>query len=142
MAEQSDTINLHIVTPNGEVATLDVATVTVSGIEGEFGVLPGHAPFLTQLRPGLIRYEEGGMPRSLVVTEGIVEVSDDKVIVLARTAETKDEVDLPRAEEAKQKLETTLAAMADDDEARPHQEEKLRRAEARIDFANDRLNFY
>ncbi len=137
MAETTDSgeISLQIVTPTGSVAETTVELVSLPGAEGEFGVLPGHSPFFTQLRPGLIRFEEGGMPRAYAVSGGYVEVHQTGVNVLARTCETKDAVDIDRATKARDDAATRLEAMSLDDATRPEAEHELNRAEARLALA-------
>ena len=130
--EAPTSLTLQIVTPGGMVEDTAVSMVTLPGVEGDFGVLPGHAPFISILKPGGIYYDEGGMPRILVVSAGFAEVTADKVLVIARTCERSADVDLTRAQKALEGLESTLSTMAPEDENRKKQEEKLSRATARI----------
>lgn len=125
-------LTLQIVTPQGMVEDVSVSMVTLPGIEGDFGVLPGHAPVISVLKPGSVYYEEGGMPRVLVVSGGFAEVSQEKVMVIARTCEKSGDIDLARAQKARTELESALATLPSDDESRPRKEDKLARATARI----------
>jgi F-type H+-transporting ATPase subunit epsilon len=131
-SEAATSLTLQIVTPKGMVEDTTVSMVTLPGVEGDFGVLPGHAPFLSILKAGGIYFDEGGMPRVYVVSAGFAEVTADKVLVVARTCEKSGNVDLERAEKARKDLETSLTAMAPEDENRKKQEERLSRAVARI----------
>jgi F-type H+-transporting ATPase subunit epsilon len=130
--EAPTNLTLQIVTPGGMVEDTAVSMVTLPGVEGDFGVLPGHAPFISILKPGGVYYDEGGMPRILVVSAGFAEVTAGKVLVVARTCEKSGNVDLARAQKAQKELETSLSTMAPEDENRTKQEERLSRAIARI----------
>lgn len=125
-------LTLQIVTPKGMVEDTTVSMVTIPGVEGDFGVLPGHAPFISVLKPGGIYFDEGGMPRVYVVSAGFAEVSADKVLVVARTCEKAGDIDLARAQTAQTTLEASLSSMSPEDEKRAKQEAKLSRAIARI----------
>ncbi len=129
-------LTLQILTPTRLVEDTSVSIVTLPGSEGDFGVLPGHKPFITSLRPGVISYEEGGMPRRLAVSAGIVEVIPERVIVLARTAEPPDEIDIDRAKKAKENFEAKLSEISRDHDDWGHLDKKLKRALARIEAAD------
>ena len=83
--------------------------MTLPGAEGELTVLPSHAPLMTELRPGPLAFRKGGQEVDVALSGGFLEVRDDKVIVLADTAERSEEIDLARAEEARQRAAATLA---------------------------------
>ena len=85
--ETGGSLRLEILTPAKRVAELDVPMVTLPGMEGYFGVLPGHMPLITKLKPGVVSFEEGGMRRRVAVSAGIVETLPDRLLILARTAE-------------------------------------------------------
>ncbi len=141
-SNDNTSITLSIVTPAGMVDEVDVEMVTLPGVEGEFGVLPGHTPVMTRIRPGIIRFEEGGMPRGFCVTDGFVEVTENAVVVLSRTCEAKDKIDLDRARTAKDNAEKALEELAPEDEKREDVEAELERANTRIDFVEGRLDYY
>ncbi|MBI5816436.1 MAG: ATP synthase F1 subunit epsilon [Nitrospinae bacterium] len=134
--DQPQSISLQVVTPGGMVEDAKVNLVTIPGVEGVFGVMPGHSPFFTLIAPGVISYDEGGMPRELAVSGGFVEVTQGKTLVLARTAEKKDDIDLDRAHRAKRESEERLVTMSFEDEGRKAVEEELGRAVARIAVAS------
>jgi F-type H+-transporting ATPase subunit epsilon len=90
------------------VVAESVDEVVVPGSEGYFGVLPGHAPFLATLGIGELTYRQGREERHLAVSGGFAEVRNDKVIVLADTAERPDEIDRARAERARERAERRL----------------------------------
>lgn len=132
---QEQTFTLQILTPGKMVEDTYVSIATLPGVEGDFGVLAGHMPFITNLGPGVVSYEEGGMPRRIAVSAGIVEVIQTRVIILARTAETVDEIDIDRARKTKESCEAKLSGMTHDHEDWAAIEVKLLRAIARIEVA-------
>lgn len=103
-----DKLILEIVTPERRVVREEVDEVVCPGIEGEFGVLPGHTPFLTALKIGELNYRIGDLRKYIAITWGYAEVDHDRVEILADMAETAEEIDLRRAEEAKTKAESRL----------------------------------
>ncbi len=94
-------LTLEIVTPDRRVVREEVDEVVCPGMEGEFGVLPGHTPFLTALRIGELNYRIGDVRKYIAVTWGYAQVDGDKVGILADMAETAEEIDIRRAEEEK-----------------------------------------
>lgn len=86
----------------------DVDMVVAPGIEGAIGVLPSHAPLISLLSQGELRVKKGGIEESLVVFGGFIEILDDKVIILADSAERTAEIDLQRAALARQNAENAL----------------------------------
>ncbi|RMD60060.1 MAG: F0F1 ATP synthase subunit epsilon, partial [Nitrospirae bacterium] len=108
-------LKLDIVTPTGRVVSEeDVEEVVAPGIEGEFGILPGHMPFITLLDIGELVYKKNGKSHPLFVNSGYLEVSNDKVIVLAESAEPVEKIDIERAEAAKKRAEERLKAKGKD----------------------------
>ena len=107
MAEE--TLELDVVTPERLLVTENVDQVNVPGAEGDMGILPNHAPIISTLRPGSISYQIGEKSISLVVSGGFIEVADNRVIVLASTAEFANEIDRERALSSKVKAEEALA---------------------------------
>ncbi len=86
----------------------DVDMVVAPGLEGTLGILPSHAPLVSLLSQGELRVKKGGGEESLVVFGGFIEIVDDKVIILADSADRVDEIDLARATEARQNAEDAL----------------------------------
>jgi F-type H+-transporting ATPase subunit epsilon len=111
----ADALTLEIATPMRLVAAERVDEVVAPGSEGYFGVLPGHAPFLTTLGIGELTYRKGREEFHLAVAGGFAEVRNDKVIVLADTAERPDEIDRARAEQARERAERRLAGRSQED---------------------------
>jgi F-type H+-transporting ATPase subunit epsilon len=108
----SDSIDLEIVTPERKILAVAASEVVVPGIEGYFGVLPGHAPFLTRLGVGEISYKDPSGTHYLAAADGVVEVLPDRVTILARLCETAREIDVERAREAKRRAEEAMKQAA------------------------------
>ncbi len=102
-------LTLEIVTPDRALLREEVDEVVVPGGEGEFGVLPGHTPLLSMLKIGELWYRQGQEKHFLAVAFGFVEVLPDRVTVLAQVGERAQEIDVQRAERAKQRAEQRLA---------------------------------
>jgi F-type H+-transporting ATPase subunit epsilon len=102
-------MRFELATPTRLLVSADVDEVVAPGTEGYFGVLPGHAPFLTTLGAGELTYRQGREEHHLAVVGGFAEVSGDRVIVLAEDAERPEEIDRERAERARQRAEQRLA---------------------------------
>jgi F-type H+-transporting ATPase subunit epsilon len=105
----ADRLTLEIATPTRLAVSEPVDELVAPGIKGYFGVLPGHAPFLTTLGIGEVMYRAGRDERHLAVAGGFTEVRNDKVIILADSAERPDEIDRGRAERAKERAERRLS---------------------------------
>jgi len=105
-----ETFRLRIVTPYREVVMEDVSEAQIPGKEGYLGVLPGHAPLISELRVGEISYKRGGKSTHLAVSGGFVEVLPEQVTILAETAERAEEIDVTRAQAAKAEAEKLLRA--------------------------------
>lgn len=123
-------IELEIVTPDRRVIAETVDELILPGSQGYLGVRPGHAPLLTGLGVGEVSYAVGGRSRHLAVAGGYAEVLRDRVSILAETCERAEEIDLERAERAKQAAEADLAKAGGDTFERAAL--KLRRAVTRI----------
>ena len=105
----------ELATPNRLIVSEQVEEVVAPGVEGYFGVLPGHTPFLTSLQSGEVSYRVGRMEQYLAVSGGFAEVRSDRVIVLADNAERPEEIDRERAERARQRAERRLAGKTDEE---------------------------
>ena len=98
-------MRLELATPTRQLVSAEADEVVAPGSEGYFGVLPGHAPFLTTLGSGEVSYRHGREEGHLAVIGGFAEVQDDRVMILAETAELPEEIDRERAEQARQRAE-------------------------------------
>jgi F-type H+-transporting ATPase subunit epsilon len=103
-------ITLHIVSPD-QAITQEVDEVSMPGVEGDFGVLPGHTPFFTALRTGSMWYRQGSEKHYLMVSIGFVEVLPDSVRVLAQVAQTAEDLDQERAEAGMKRAEEMMGAV-------------------------------
>jgi F-type H+-transporting ATPase subunit epsilon len=104
-------LTLHIVSPDASISQ-EVDYVSMPGVEGDFGVLPGHTPFFTTLRPGAMWYRQGAEKHVLMVAMGFVEVLPDSVSVLAQVAERAEDLDEARAEAGMKRAEEVLGVVA------------------------------
>ena len=132
MAEK---IALEVVTPERRVLAESVDMVTVPGLGGELGILPGHTPLISQLQTGVLTYVQDGKNFSLHVSGGFVEVRDDHVSVLAEVAERPDEIDAARAKLSRDRLEKQLNAWSGTEEDFEIARAKLERSVVRLQLA-------
>jgi F-type H+-transporting ATPase subunit epsilon len=102
-------VKLELATPSRMLVSVDVDEVVAPGVEGYFGVLPGHAALLTTLGNGAVTYRTGRDEKRLAVMGGFAEVQPERVIILAEVAEVPEEIDRARAERARQRAEARLA---------------------------------
>jgi len=107
-------LQLDIVTPDQLVMSKLVDYVGAPGLEGEFGVLPGHIPFISALAIGTLHYKADGRAHYVFVSGGFAEVSDNKVTILAESAEEAETIDFVRAEKARKRAEQRLTQKTDD----------------------------
>jgi F-type H+-transporting ATPase subunit epsilon len=105
-----ESITLELVAPDRQVLRDAVESVQLPGAEGELGILPGHAPLLTELGIGELSYLKAGQRFHATVMGGFAEVLGDRVIVLAERSERAEEIDLTRARAAKERAEKRLYA--------------------------------
>src|SRR3954451_13380650 len=105
-------IDLQIVTPDRKILEDQVDEVEIPGIEGYFGVLPGHTPLLAALGVGELWYRKGQEKFFVSVASGFAEVLPDRVAILARIAERADEIDVDRAASARKRAEERVARAA------------------------------
>ena len=111
------TLKLEIVTPEAKIFSDDVNMVTLTGTEGEMGILPQHMPLMTQLVAGEIIAQKGKDTIFLAVGDGFVQVTGDRVAILTDMAIEADNIDEAKAEEARQLAEGRLAQKITDEEA-------------------------
>ncbi len=130
----ADKLNLEVITPERLVLRESVDEVVVPGLDGELGILPEHTPLISQLQTGVLTYRQGGATQQMHVSGGFVEVQPDRVSVLSDVAERPEEIDLERAQRAKERAERRLKGQGDDQDF-PRAELKLQRAMIRIQLA-------
>lgn len=129
-------LDLEIITPERVVVHEEVDSVEAMGSLGEFGILPGHVPFLSVLEPGEIRYTKGGQTTYLAASEGFGEVVEDKVTLLVNAAEFGEDIGVERARIAVEEAEAALKEMSMDDPEYKMQEQALQRAQVRLQVAS------
>jgi F-type H+-transporting ATPase subunit epsilon len=109
----ADTFQLEIVTPEKKVVDTAASEIQIPGKNGYLGILPGHAPLITELAVGEITFRAGAAgteEQRLAVAWGFAEVLPDKVTILAESAERPSEIDVERARKAKERAEQRLAS--------------------------------
>jgi F-type H+-transporting ATPase subunit epsilon len=133
----AETFQLEIVTPEKKVVETTAEEVQIPGKNGYLGILPGHAPLITELAVGEITFRENSSEQKLAVAWGFAEILPNKVTILAETAERPSEIDVDRARKAKERAEQRLTngdTAVDVDRAL----DALHRAQARLDVASGR----
>lgn len=129
----ADTLNFELAVPEALLLSAEVEMVVVPGIEGDFGVLPGHALLMSTVRPGVIEvYEEGKITRRIFVADGFAQVTGERCTVLAGEAVPTDEIERGAAEDRLRAAELELKD-ADTDEERARAEVELAVAQAMLD---------
>jgi len=129
-----DTFQLEIVTPEKKVVDTAATEAQIPGKNGYLGVLPGHAPLITELAVGEVTFRAGGDEQRLAVAWGFAEVLPNKVTILAETAERPAEIDVERARKAKERAEERLTS-GDTNVDVERSLEALHKAETRLELA-------
>jgi len=133
MAEKQ--LLLEVVTPDRLVLSTEADVVVCPGVEGQFGVLVGHIPFLSALEIGEMYYRKGGQTEYLAVSGGFAEVTGEKVTIVAEAAEKGREIDLERAKRAQERAEKRLAAIKTEEVDWTRAEAAMRRSLVRMKVA-------
>ncbi|MBI1912509.1 MAG: F0F1 ATP synthase subunit epsilon [Deltaproteobacteria bacterium] len=128
----ADTFLLEIVTPYRKLLSQEVEEMTATGQEGEFGVLAGHSPFLTILKPGEISYKKGSESGMLAISRGYAEVLPDKTTILVDSAEMANEIDAEAARRDLAKAEEALKGLTTDDAAYQSASDAYELAQAKL----------
>ncbi|MEK3806888.1 F0F1 ATP synthase subunit epsilon [Metabacillus sp. SLBN-84] len=132
------TVQVNVVTPDGPVYDADVEMVSVKAQSGELGILPGHIPMVAPLQIGAVRLKTSKSTELVAVSGGFLEVRPDKVTILAQAAETVEDIDLTRAQAAKERAEERLNTNKDDIDFK-RAELALRRAMNRINVSQNKI---
>jgi F-type H+-transporting ATPase subunit epsilon len=132
----ADKIKLRVVTPSRLLLDEEVDEVTAPGELGEFGVLPNHISFLSTLVPGEMSYKQGASRHVLAVSGGYAEVLDNVMTVLAPAAEFASEIDLSRAQRAKDRAEKQMAELNREEKDWELADAALQRALVRVQVAS------
>lgn len=128
----ADTLELEIVTPEKQVVRDVADEVQIPGKGGYLGIMPGHAPLITELAVGEISYQKGSQTTRISVAWGFAEVLPNKVTILAETAERAEDIDIDRAQAARDRAEARLREGGEIDYDRALV--ALRRAESRLEI--------
>lgn len=128
-------LQLDVITPERRLLSEQVDAVTVPGLGGELGILPGHTPLISQLQTGVLSYTRGGESRRMLVSGGFVEINDDRVSVLTDLAELPAEIDAARARTDRDDAEKQLGAFTGTPEEMAEVRTQLDRAAARLQLA-------
>lgn len=128
----ADTILLEIVTPYRKLLSKEVKELTAPAELGEIGVLPGHTPLITILKPGELSYKAAGESGRVAIGRGYAEVSHEKATVLVDMAETEEEIDLREAKDSLVKAEEELKKLTLDDATYPAVFDSFVLAETRV----------
>lgn len=128
-------LTLDIVTPERRVLSITCDEVRAPGVQGGFGIRRGHTSFMSSLEPGRLTYVEGAREHHFAIGGGFLQVADDKVIVLADTAEAQADIDVDRAQRALADAREKLKKLTFDDRNYAEEEARVRRAAARIGIA-------
>ena len=128
-------ILLEVVTPDKLLLSKEVDVVVATGVDGEFGVLHGHIPFLASLAVGELRFRDGNETDYAAITGGFSEVTGTKVTILAEAAELSREIDVDRAQRARERAEKRLSQAQKEKVDYARAEAALQRALLRLRLA-------
>jgi F-type H+-transporting ATPase subunit epsilon len=128
-------LTLDIVTPEKRVLSVTADEVRAPGVQGGFGIRLNHEPFMTALEPGRLTYLESGREHHYAVGGGFLQVADNRVIVLADTAEAASEIDVERARKTVDDAQGRLRGMTEQDDGYAAEAARVRRAMARLNVA-------
>lgn len=131
-------INLEIVTPEKKVIDRPVEAVTIPTANGEIGILENHAPLISTLKPGILSYTEKGATEQMVISGGFVEVSTNKVSILADIAESAADINVEAAKIERDEAEKILGDWKGSEEEFEIELEKMQQAQARLQLTNGR----
>lgn len=131
-------INLEIVTPEKKVVDQPVDAVYVPTAKGEIGILPNHAPLISTLRSGILSFTEKGNTKEMVISGGFVEVSTNKVSILADIAETSSDVDVEAAKTERDEAQKILGDWKGSEEEFEVELERLEKAQARLQLISNK----
>lgn len=123
-------LKLHVVTPERQLVEAEADGVQLPGADGYLGILPGHAPLVTLLKTGVLSYSRGGRAEAWAIASGLAEVADDRVSVLADSADAAGEIDAAAAERERAEAERQMASA---------NAETLPEIRARFELASARL---
>lgn len=130
-----NTLLASIVTPNGKVFEGEVHMVSVRAVAGDMGILPNHMPVVAPLKISAVKLKAFDEDEFVAVGGGFIEVRHDRVTILTEAAELKKDIDVNRAERAKEEAERRLAELSVDSPDYKIFQNELKRAENRLEVA-------
>ena len=133
MATLPDKIELQVVTPTKHIFSEDVQSIELPGKDGYLGILPGHAPLLTELGAGILTFNKGGETRSMTVIDGFAEVLPNRVIVLADESEKVEDIDAGKARADLEKAQHELPQAGASEEDWKRANAAIARATVRVE---------
>jgi len=133
----SELINLKVITPSMLVIDEQVKEVVMPGSLGEFGVLPGHVPFISTLSPGHVKFKTHSETKSIIIHGGLSEVHEDNVRILTDDAECPDSIDKVAARKELELIENQIKKHSEDLEKLKELNYKLKLAQARAKTPSD-----
>jgi F-type H+-transporting ATPase subunit epsilon len=128
-------LTLEIVTPERRVLSVQADEVRAPGVQGGFGIRLNHEPFMTALEPGRLTYVEGGREHHYAIGGGFLQVAENRVMVLADTAEAAGDIDVERARRAFADAQDRLLKSTEQDKHYAEAAARVRRATARLTVA-------
>jgi len=134
----SKQIELKIVTPEKVLLQEEVSGVTFKTIDGEVTILPDHLPIIAAVKPGELTIRAGGKERYYSITRGVAEVDGKTITILTDAAESADQIDEKRAEEARKKAKELMSQERKDEEGYAEAVAQLERSMSRIRIARKR----
>jgi len=134
MAEE-EKLSLEVVAPEKMVMTKTVDMVTISGSEGDFGVLPGHAALVSSIRPGFLEIEDNKEIEKMFIGGGFIEILEDKVSILASEVLSSEQINIPECEEKINKYNSDLTS-SDTESDKDIIQKHIDKYQAMIDFKN------
>jgi len=128
-------ITLDIVTPERRILSVSCDEVRAPGVLGGFGIRRDHEPFMSALEPGQLTYAEGGREHHYAIGGGFLQVAENRVMVLADTAEAAGDIDVERARKAFEDAQNRVLRLTEQDENYRVESARVRRASARLTVA-------
>lgn len=129
-------LSLAVVTPEKEALRVECDEVVAPSVAGEVGLLPGHIPIITSLKPGVLTVIQGGSKQFFAVSDGYAELDEGSVTVLTGSCEAQADIDPDRAKDALKRAEEALADKSAEDDDYIELLRRQARALARLDVAN------
>ena len=132
---EEEKLSLEVVAPEEMVMTKTVDMVTISGSEGDFGVLPGHAALVSSIRPGFLEIEDNKEIEKMFIGGGFIEILEDKVSILASEVLSSEQINIPECEEKINKYNSDLTS-SDTESDKDIIQKNIDKYQAMIDFKN------